>query len=218
MSNVQAKYPFRFFIKLSLPQLTGLFALNLNDFLKGIRMSDDAILYYHTHHFLLQFHNTAPAAPNDFAYWVANVLGENLLGEQLAGIDMFGFNSMGEFKQKLIEIIENFIAKNKRTRQVEMSSRFNFIKSVTYVMDTKKYAYSLDDFVNILQGLSIYCLYYHFFESSFRLKERKNDFSMWIASEFKLTELADKINNLDPYTHTMNELKNAIIKLVKQYQ
>lgn len=217
MNNKTAQYPFKFFVKLSLPELTGIYALNLAELLKGIKTSDDAILYYHTHHFLLQFHSTAPAAPNDFAYWITGILGENFLGEEIAGIDLFSFNSMEEFKLKLIAIIENFISKNKKTRQVEMSSRFNFMKSITYIMDTKKYAYSLEDFINILQNMSVYSLYYHFFESSFRLKERKNDFSMWIESEFKLTKLASDINNLDLYTHTMNELKVVIINLVKQY-
>lgn len=217
MDNKTGRYPFKFFVKLTLPKLTGIYALNLKELLKGIQASDENILYYHTHHFLLQFHNVSPAAPNDFAYWITNVLGEELLGEEISSIDLYSFETMDKFKTELIIRIENFISKNKNTRQVEPQSRFNFTKAITFIMDTKKYAYSLSDFLDILKNITVYSLYYHFFEASFRLKSRKNDFSMWIDNELNLPELAKKITNLDPYTHTMNELKNSIIKIIEQY-
>ena len=77
-----AKYPFKFYTRLTLPQLTGIYALNLKELLDGIKKADDSIIYYHTHHYLIQHHYVVPDAPNDFAHWIINTLGEKMLGEE----------------------------------------------------------------------------------------------------------------------------------------
>ena len=51
-------------------------------------------IYYHTHRFLQQHHYLSPEPPNDFAYWVTNILGLDALGERLASIDIIHFMDM----------------------------------------------------------------------------------------------------------------------------
>lgn len=213
----RADYPFKFYTRLTLPQLTGIYALNLKDLLDDIKKSDDSIIYYHTHHYLIQHQYLVPSSPNDFAYWITNRLGENLLGEEISSIDFFNYNSINEYKDEVVKRITAFISKNKRTKHVEMDERFNFMKAVTFVMDTGKEAYTLSEFLDILRHITIFSVYYHFFEAHFRLGPKLNDFSIWLKDELQLSELAEKISNLDPYTLTIEKLKEYIITLTGNY-
>lgn len=217
--NVKASYPFRFFTRITLPLLTGEFAVNMNQLLEGIKKADDPVIYYHTHHYLLQHHYTIPSAPNDFAYWIGEKLGETLLSEEISGIDMFDFNFIADYKTKIIKIISEFInSGNRKTRQVGLDERFNFMKAVTFIMDTGKIAYTLREFYDVLQNITIFSFYYHYFEAHFRINARMaNDFSIWIKDELKIPKLADEISGLDPYSLTIDNLKSNILKLVKRY-
>lgn len=216
-AKMRAHYPFKFCTRLTLPQLTGIYAINLENLLDGIKNADDAIIYYHTHHYLIQHHYIIPSSPNDFAYWITNRLGENLLGEEIASIDMFDYGTIGEYKNQIIHKISSFIAKNGNTRYVDMDERFNFMKAITFVMNTDKEAYTLLEFHDTLNSITIFSVYYHFFEAHFRLNSKLNDFSIWIKDEMNIPELAYKIANLDPYTLTMDRLKESIIKLTENY-
>ena len=73
---------FQFFTKLDQTLLLSLQARSSEELLNGIRTQDSSI-YFHTHHFLQQHHFLLPEPPNDFAYWVTEVLGDDNLGEQL---------------------------------------------------------------------------------------------------------------------------------------
>ena len=215
--EIRAAYPFKFYTRLTLPQLTGVYALNLKELLSGIKTADDSVIYYHTHHYLIRHRSVVPDDANDFAYWITNSLGENLLGEEISGIDMFDYDTMADYKNTLIKKIEAFTDKNSRARRVEVDERINFMKAVAFVMPTGKEAYSLPEFHDMLENITIFSVYYHFFESHFRLSSRLNDFSVWIKSGLKLPELADKISGLDPYAITMEKLKEQILRFTEYY-
>ena len=84
---VKAKEPFRFYTRLHLSELTGLRATTLRQLLGLIKKVPGSCIYHHTHRFLQQHQYLSPEPPNDFAYWVTEVLGEDELGERLASID-----------------------------------------------------------------------------------------------------------------------------------
>ena len=90
----KAKQPFVFYTRLHLQQLTGQKARDLRSLLKGIHEVSGSVIYHHTHRFLQQHQFLSPEPPNDFAYWVIEVLGEHKLGEELASIDTIQFSSI----------------------------------------------------------------------------------------------------------------------------
>jgi hypothetical protein len=110
-----------------------------------------------------------PSSPSDFAYWITNMLGEELLGEEISSIDIFDFESISEYKNEIIKRIALFTSKGKKTRHVGMDERFNFMKAVSFIMPTGKEAYTLREFHDILKNITIFSVSYHFFESHFRL-------------------------------------------------
>jgi len=207
---------FRFYTRLHLRELTGLKARNLQELLTHIKSVPGSVIYHHTHHFLQQHQYLTPEPPNDFAYWVSEVLQEKKLGEKLASINTCDFDTIRELRDKIASTIESYLEKSKeKPREVYEGGEFHFIKSISFILPTPYVAQSLEEFVSLLRKVTIHSLYYHMFESKLRLEKGKNDFSLWLETVLGETELAKKIERLDPYTHTMEGLRERIIRLIE---
>ncbi len=215
---IKAIEPFRFYTRLHLSELTGLRATNLSQLLSVIKQVPGACIYYHTHRFLQQHQYLSPEPPNDFAYWVSKILGENELGEKLASIDTIQFSTVRSLRDKIIATIEDYLKNNMSAnlRFAGEGEEFHFIKSVSFVLSTNYIAYDLREFVDIVKNITIDSIYFHIFESRLRLEKKTNDFSNWIETSIGDKKLSDKISKLDPYTHTLEDLRKTIIKIVEQ--
>src|SRR5213080_4887444 len=86
MSERLAREPFHFWTRLTLTKLTGRRAVDLAELVEHLRAVPLSVVFQHTHHFLVQHQYLSPEPPNDFAFWVTNVLQEDELGERLAAI------------------------------------------------------------------------------------------------------------------------------------
>lgn len=214
---IKAKEPFKFFTRLHLSELTGLRATTLGQLLELIKKVPGSCIYQHTHRFLQQHQYLSPEPPNDFAYWVAEVLGEDELGEKLASIDTIQFSNIRSLREKIITTVDDYLknsplAKLRFTREGE---EFHFIKSVSFVIPTNYIVYDLKEFVDILKKITLDSIYFHIFEARLRLEKGNNDFSNWIESSIGDKELADEISRLDPYTYTLEGLRNTLINLIE---
>jgi hypothetical protein len=214
----KAKEPFRFYTRLHLSGLTGLRASTLNQLLVLIKEVPGSCIYHHTHRFLQQHQYLSPEPPNDFAYWVTEVLGEDELGEKLASVDTIQFNTIRALRERIIETIDSYL-KNSPLAKMKFShegDEFYFIKSVSFVLPTNYVVYDLNEFVDVLTKITIDSIYFHIFEARLRLEKANNDFSNWIESSFGDKELADSINKLDPYTYTIEDLRKTMIRIIKR--
>ena len=207
---------FHFYTKLDQIILLGIQAKNVRELLTGIKKVPDSSVYYHTHRFLQQHHYLSPEPPNDFAYWVSHVLGDNALGEQLWSVDIVEFQSIAGLREKLVTILERHLASTKRSIDCPEGEEFHFMASRTFVLPTTYTARDLTDFAEMLGKVSINSLYYHMFDAKLRLGQGENDFSRWFRSLGK-TELARETGFLDPYSYTLEGLRKHIIALVKKY-
>ncbi|MDD5566113.1 MAG: DUF5752 family protein [Candidatus Omnitrophica bacterium] len=214
----KAKEPFRFYTRLHLSGLTGLRASTLNQLLALIREVPGSCIYHHTHRFLQQHQYLSPEPPNDFAYWVTEVLGEDELGEKLASIDTIQFNTIRALRERIVEAIESYLKDNPLAKMKfsHEGDEFYFIRSVSFVLPTNYVVYDLNEFADALTKVTIDSIYFHIFESRLRLEKANNDFSNWIESSFGDKELADSINRLDPYTYTIEDLRKTMIKIIKR--
>jgi len=219
MSNTEghrALEPFRFHTRLHLRELTGLKARNLEGLLSHIKSVPGSVIYHHTHHFLQQHQYLTPEPPNDFAYWVTEVLQEKRLGERLASIDICDYGTIRALREKVISTIESYLEKTKgELKQVGEGEEFHFIKSISFIFPTPYEAHDLGEFISILQKVTVDSIYYHVFEARIRLEKGTNDFSAWFENSLGEKELAKQVARLDPYTHTMEELRERIIRLVE---
>ena len=214
---MRASEPFHFYSQVHLPQLTGLKARNLKDLLYHVRNVPGAVIYHHTHHFLQQHQFLSPEPPNDFAYWVAEALNEVKLGEQLASINTIEFSSLRALREKIAETIERYLNNAKGPlKEANEGHELYFIKSLSFIFPTPYEVWTLPEFLEALRKVTISSLYFHMFEARLRNEKSSNDFSLWLESGLGENELARKIARLDPYTHTIEGLRNRIIRLAEE--
>ena len=129
---------FHFYTKLDQTLLLGLRAHSIDELLTGIRSVPDASIYYHTHRFLHQHHFLSPEPPNDFAYWVTTILGDETLGELLWSVDTIRFNDISGLREALIAILDRYLAAKARSIECETGEEFHFMKSRSFVVPTRR--------------------------------------------------------------------------------
>ena len=216
MRLVRAREPFRFFTRLCLTRLTGLQARNLAELLEHLKAAPVSVIYQHTHRFLRQHQYLVPEPPNDFAYWVGNILGNEQLGERLAAIDTLRFGSLEELKAALVETIEGHLESRLGGPDVPEGKEFHFMQAVRFSIPTRHEAHDLAEFVDCLRRVSLSSLYLHLFEALMKPPLGVNDFATWLESQLDDKALARKVSNLDPYTQTLEGLRSRLIAMVER--
>jgi small-conductance mechanosensitive channel len=212
----KATYPFRFYTRLHLKELTGLKAGNLRELVTVLKEAPDSVVYYHTHHFLEEHHYLTPEPANDFALWVSDALGDEVLGERLASVDAFDFPTVGALKMWLVDVIEDYLAKTPDSNRATEGQEFHFIRSRGVILPTPYIAHDLREFVEVLKKITVDSIYFHVFEARLRLQKGTNDFSTWLGECLSEDELADKISRLDPYCYSLDGLRSMIIQLIEE--
>jgi hypothetical protein len=213
----KAKEPFRFFNRVHLTELTGLKAKNLKELADVLQNAPDSIIYYHTHHFLEEHHYLTPEPANDFAVWVSDALGDDVFGEKLANIDAFEFPTLSALRERIVNVIGEYISLEPELRRAPSGREFYFMKSVSVVMSTHYVARDLREFVEALRKLSLGSLYFHIFESRLRLGKPTNDFSVWLENSMGEPELAQEIARFDPYSYTLEGTRSQLMQLIEKH-
>lgn len=215
---IKAKEPFRFFTRLHLSELTGLRVTTLGQLLSLIKDVPGSSIYHHTHRFLQQHQYLSPEPPNDFAYWVAEILGEDELGERLISIDTMQYSNIRALREKIASTIEDYLRDNplSKFKFARSGEEFHFIKSVSFILPTNYIAYDLKEFVEVLKKITLDSIYFHIFEARLRLEKPTNDFSFWIEHSLGDKNLANDISSFDPYTSTLEDLREKLILIIER--
>lgn len=208
--------PFHFYTQYYLVELLGIKARNPEELLRVIKKVPESSIHYHTHKFLQQHLYLSPEPPNDFGYWTSSIINLKELGEAFTSIDTISFKNLEDLRKEFIRILEEYISNKGYTINCPQGQEFHFMSCKTFVLPTNYVAYNLKQFMRIIKKISINSLYLHIFEARLRKSIEGNDFSEWFRSLGK-DKLADEIAKLDPYTITLEGLREKILRLVNQY-
>lgn len=209
--------PFHFYTRLNLTKLTGLRASNLSELIGHLGQVPGSCIYHHTHRFLQQHQFLSPEPPNDFAYWVERMLGDDELGERLASIDTVQFSSIRALRTKILDVLEDHLHRHPtaKLRFVDPGDEFHFMQSESFIFPTHLKARTLAEFADCLEEATLDSVYFHMMEAKLRLRKKSNDFSYWIESALGHKVLAARIARLDPYTYTLADLRATIVRMVR---
>ncbi len=213
--NVVEAEPFKFTTRITQVQLLGRTARNIKDLWLGLKKVPANSIYHHTHKYLEQHGSFSPEYPNDFSFWVTTRLGLRKLGEELASVDIFGFQDIEDLRNRLCEVLENFLMNTRVLRSCIPGEEFHFLCSKIFILPTPCQAANLEQFLAGLEKVTVHSLYFHIFEARMRLKRQDNDFSRWLRNQGYKT-LADTISRLDPYTYTVEGLRKKMICLARE--
>ena len=214
MTNFRRIIPFRFYTSVPLVELTVQKAKNLKELQEIIQEIDGSSIYYHTHHYVREHHYLSEEYPSDFAYWVAEVLQEKPLGEKLAILDLRDFSSIRSLREKIIELIQEYLEENGSIRDVQPGLEFHFRRTISTIISTPYEANNLAEFKRCLEKVDLHSLYFHLMESRLRITGGSNDFSVWIRENFDKENLAKAIEDLDPYFYPLEQTKEKLLKVL----
>ncbi|MDO9541293.1 MAG: DUF5752 family protein, partial [Kiritimatiellia bacterium] len=171
--------PFIFYSQAHLIKVLGRKARNIKALLEGIKSVPGSSIYYHTHRFLQQHHYLSPEPPNDFAYWIGNILNQARLAESIASVDTVLFVRIEDLRQVFIKILTAYHENGRNSMECPEGQDFYFRSCQTFVFPTGLVANNLREFQDQIGRVTVYSLYFHMFEAPLRLKKEESDFVAW---------------------------------------
>ena len=168
-------------------------------------------IHFHTHSYFLRHGLIEGTYPNDFAQWVVMQIGDHVLGERLAVLDPFDYPDLENLREELISIIDDHLSRSPIIPRVVFVQPFHFKRSRILEVPIGLEARTLQEFRDIVTDIDVSSIYYHMFEAHFRLRRAENDFSAWLRTSLKLTNLADRIRSINPYQGSLERLRSKLI-------
>jgi len=210
-----ARAPFYFNSAAHLLRIEREKATTLAEFLDALRTCPDASIFQHTFRTLQEHHFIREGFSNDFAHWAFAGCNEVGLAERLASIDVREFTSIPALRERIVNIVETYLNKNPRSRDRGALEPFYFCASDRVVIPTPFVARNLGEFADCMKRVTVHCIHYHFIEARLRLKLNSNDFSVWLEDELDMPRLADRLNQIDIYTSTLQDVRRKILQIVE---
>lgn len=190
-------------------------ANTLAEFAEALRNCPDDAIFQHTFQTLQEHHYIREGFSNDFAHWIFAACNEVGLAERLSAVDVREFTSIKTLREVLVNTVDDYLKKNMRVRDRLAFEPFYFCASDTVVIPTPFVARNLAEFVEGLGRVSLHSIHYHFIDARLRLKLNSNDFSVWLEEELELGPLAARINRIDIYTSTLQDVRRRILKILE---
>ena len=210
-----ARQPFYFNSAAHLLRIEREKATTLAEFLDALHTCPDASIFQHTFRTLQEHHFIREGFSNDFAHWAFTACNEVGLAERLASIDVREFTSIPALRERIINIVQIYLDRNPRARDRGALEPFYFCASDRVVIPTPFVARNLGEFADCLKRVTVHCIHYHFIEARLRLKLNSNDFSVWLEDELDMPRLADRLNQIDIYTSTLQDVRRKILQIVE---
>jgi hypothetical protein len=190
-------------------------ATTLSELLQALETCPEDSIFQHTFRTLQEHHFIRQGFSNDFAHWSLSACHEPVLAEKLAGVDVREFTAIAGLRQRMIEIVAEFLDKHPRARSHLANEPFYFCASDVIVLPTYFVAETLPRFLDGLKQVAVHSIHHHFIEARLRLHLMSNDFSQWLEEEAGLSQIADAIERIDIYTNTMEGVRQLIVRTIE---
>jgi len=198
----------------SIIKSTGKKAKNLRELREVISIVSDESIFHHTYQYFLKGHILEYT--NDFAQWAGESLEERALGEHLSGIDPYNFRTIGELRNELLRVIDEYLEKFPEPREAMPGDDFYFNQTITLTFPAGIWVRNLAEFLIAVKYIDAGSIYYHFYEARVRLGGGVDDFSAWIQNAIINKELADRIRAIDPFMHSVDGIREHIVEAVEE--
>jgi hypothetical protein len=200
----------------SIVKSTGRHAKNLKELRTIISKIGSESIFHHVYQYFLKGHMLEYT--NDFAEWAGESLEERALAERLSIIDPYTFKSVDGVRNELLRKIDSFLGSSSRTHEVLSGNEFYFNQTISIVFPVGVKTKNLAEFLVALEHMDAGSIYYHFYDSRFRLGEGvADDFSRWIEHTLGKKKLADKIRDIDPFMHSIESIREHIRKILEKH-
>jgi len=208
--------PFYFNTSAHVLRIGGERATTLSELLQALLTCSEGSIFQHTFSTLQEHHFIREGYSNDFAHWAFNACNEPGLAERLSGIDVREFTSVQAVREQLVRIVEEYIRNNPPSGNCAGREPFYFRASDTVVLPTPFVAHNLPEFTDAMARVTVHSIHHHFIEARLRLQLRSNDFSLWLAEEAGLKEAGHRLERIDIYTATLEDVRRQILGIIER--
>jgi hypothetical protein len=208
--------PFYFYTSSNLVELTGEKADTLEELVALLKRCTGSAIFYHVFQSYRERHFAIEKYHFDFAQWIFASLDEEVLAEKLGSLDIRNFASIRELREAIIQVIENHLQEYPQCGKRRGKTPFFLCQSISLVMPTKNVAWGLEDFYHIIEKIGIRSIHYHLIEARLRLGIHTNDFSHWIWTSLNKETLAQRIEDIDIYFYTLDEIRKIIVQFITE--
>jgi hypothetical protein len=191
-------------------------ATTLAELLLALRACPEDSIFQHTFRTLQEHHFIRQGFSNDFAHWSLSACHEPVLAEQLASVDVREFTAIEGLRDRMIEIVDEFLQRHSKSGSHPANEPFYFCASEILVLPTPFVAHSVTEFLDGLSKVPVHSIHHHFIEARLRLHLMSNDFSQWLEEEVGLPQVAEAIERIDFYTNTMEGVRQQIARMVER--
>lgn len=206
--------PFEFRQCLSILKPTGKKARNLRELRDIIEIISDDCIFHHAYQYFIKGH--VLEYTNDFAHWAGESLEERTLSEYLSNVDPYDFPDIQNLRQEIIRVLDDYLATFPAPREAMPGDEFYFNETVTLIFPVGVRARNLAEFCTAMKFVDAGSIYYHFYEARIRLGKGVDDFSRWIEYSFGKAGLAGQIREIDPFMHTIEEIRRHIVSTTEE--
>jgi hypothetical protein len=209
-----AAQPFQFVTASYLVSVENQKACNVTELLDSLSQASDEAIFFHTFQSLGRFHFITEGFSNDFAQWALASLNQPVLAERLATIDIRDYVSIAELRADIRRILSEYVETRPTQAKQTAYEPFYFLRAVEVTVPLPWDARTLPGMRAGLERLSHSGFYHHFIASRLRLHLRTNDFSNWFRTDLGLDKLADRADQIDIYTNTLDTARLELIQLI----
>jgi hypothetical protein len=209
-----AAQPFQFVTASYLVAVENQKACNVNELLDALSHASDEAIFFHTFQSLGRFHFITEGFSNDFAQWALASLNQPVLAEGLATIDIRDYVNIAELRADIRRILSDYAEAHPTQAKQTAFEPFYFSRAVEVTVPLPWDAKTLAGMRAGLERLSHSGFYHHFIASRLRLQLRTNDFSNWFRTDLGLDKLADRADQIDIYTNTLDTARQELIQLI----
>ncbi|MBI1954811.1 MAG: hypothetical protein HYS38_00285 [Acidobacteria bacterium] len=206
----QATSPFCFVAASYLVRIRPERSRTLGEFVRHLRLVSNESIFYHTFQSLESHHYTTYS--NDFAQWTMAACNAPVLAELLGAVDVRDFVLIEDLRQALVSTLENHLVRHPYAADQPAFEPFYFCEDVEIALPLETCANNLAELADGIRRMSLQTLHHHFINARLRPKLGTNDFSNWIEHSLGLPELAEKLNRIDFYTNTLEEVRKEILE------
>jgi hypothetical protein len=209
--------PFLFRKVLFLVEATGQRAATLDELLRVVAVIDPRSVSFHMHREFLAHRFVHTEWPNDFAWWTARVLGDEVLGERLANLVVFTYRSLEALRARIAHIVGEHLLAYPDASQLRAprGRELYFCSARPVVMECAESAHDLEGLVRGLGTVPESSIFFHLFETRFDgTGHRDNDFAEWIRCALGEHEVARRVANIDPYMCSLEGARRRLLAAI----
>ena len=136
----------------------------------------------------------------------------------MAVIDPVAYGAMEAVRNELIDIIEESLDETEFPAWSKRDDQFEFMRHQIVVFDTELKADTPASFLDIIPGISLGSVFYHFVDARRRNDNALDDFQNWlIGFDDTYTDLGRMINDICPYFTPLKKLREELDRAFVSY-